>query len=85
MRETRSKEKQRRTKEENKRRNTREMEETIPEQKETKEKEIKCLYANARSIINRRKRMELELYVEEEEPDIIGLTETWAKEEMGGL
>ena len=83
MRETRSKEKQRRTKEENKRRNTREMEETIPEQKETKEKEIKCFYANARSIINRRKRMELELYVEEEEPDIIGLTETWAKEEMG--
>jgi len=76
MRETRNKEKQKRTKEENKKINTREREATTPEQKETKEKEIKCFYANARSIINRRKRMELELYVEEEEPDIIGLTET---------
>ena len=83
MRETRAEEKQKRTKEENMRKNAKKREGSIPEHKEPKEKEIKCFYANARSIINRKKRTELELYVEEEEPDIIGLTETWAKEEMG--
>src|SRR5688572_7389730 len=83
VRETRAEEKQKRTKEENMRKKEKDKEGSIPEQKEPKEKEIKCFYANARSIINRKKRMELELYVEEEEPDIIGLTESWAKEEMG--
>src|SRR5688572_14762198 len=82
MRETTDEEKQKRTKEEKTRKNAREKERNIPEHKEPKQKVIKCFYANARSIINRTKRMELELYVEEEGPDIIGLTETWAKEEM---
>jgi len=37
---------------------------------------LKCFYINARSIIN--KREELEMYVLEENPDVIGITETWA-------
>ena len=81
MREKTAKEKRKRTKEERKRKDGKEI--GFPEYKEPKEKEIKCFYANARSIINRKKRMELELYVEEEEPDIIGLTESWAKVDMG--
>ena len=48
----------------------------------TRKSELKCFYANVRSIIDIEKRMELELYVDKEEPDIIGLTETWAKEEI---
>ena len=42
------------------------------------------IYTNVRSIIDIEKRMELELYVDKEEPDIIWLTETWAKEEISG-
>jgi ribonucleases P/MRP protein subunit RPP40 len=41
---------------------------------------LKCLYFNARSIIN--KREDLELYVFEESPDIIGITESWANEKI---
>ena len=37
---------------------------------------LSCFYVNARSIVN--KRDELELYVLEEKPDLIGITETWA-------
>lgn len=37
---------------------------------------LNCFYMNARSLIN--KRDELELYVKSENPDIIGVTETWA-------
>jgi hypothetical protein len=44
---------------------------------------LKCFYANARSIISQEKRMELELYVEMEKPDIIGITESWARDDMG--
>ena len=44
--------------------------------------ELKCFYAKVKSIIDIEKRMELELYVDKEDPDIIGLTETWAKEEI---
>jgi ribonucleases P/MRP protein subunit RPP40 len=36
---------------------------------------IKCVYFNARSIYG--KLRELEMYVQEEHPDIIGITETW--------
>lgn len=43
----------------------------------------KCFYANARSMISKEKRGVLEAYVHMEKPDIIGLTETWAKEEIG--
>ena len=42
---------------------------------------LKCFYVNARSIIN--KREELELYILNEKPDIIGITETWAVENIG--
>jgi len=80
--ETRGKEKQKRENGEKERKNPKKREGSISRHKEPKEKEIKCFYANTRSIISMGKRTELELYVEEEEPDIIGLTETWAKEEM---
>ena len=42
---------------------------------------LKCFYTNARSIIN--KRNELELYIMEEKPDIVGITETWAVDSIG--
>src|SRR5271169_6404308 len=42
---------------------------------------LNCFYANARSLIN--KIDNLELYVVEEKPDIIGITETWALETIG--
>ena len=37
---------------------------------------ISCLYLNARSVIN--KRDELELYIIENKPSIIGVKESWA-------
>ena len=43
---------------------------------------LKAFYVNARSIVNVDKRIELELYVDKEKPDIIGITESWAKEEI---
>src|SRR6218665_1624612 len=49
--------------------------------KETVSK-LSAFYANARSIVNIDKRTELELYVEKEQPDIIGITESWAKESI---
>ena len=36
---------------------------------------LKCIYMNARSIVN--KLSELELCIEDEKPDILGITETW--------
>ena len=39
-----------------------------------------CLYLNARSVIN--KRDELELYIIENKPSIIGITESWANCEI---
>ena len=36
---------------------------------------LNCFYTNARSVVN--KMDELELYVHEEKPNIIGITETW--------
>ena len=41
---------------------------------------LSCTYFNARSIVN--KIDELELYIKEEELDIIGITETWLTEEI---
>ena len=41
-----------------------------------------AFYANARSIVNIDKRTELELYVDKEKPDIIEITESWAKESI---
>ena len=40
---------------------------------------LKCFYVNARSVVNKDKRTELELYVDKENPDVIGITESWAK------
>jgi ribonuclease P/MRP protein subunit RPP40 len=45
-----------------------------------KDVKLKCFYVNARSLIN--KREDLELHVFEEEPDIVGITETWAEENI---
>jgi len=39
-----------------------------------------CFYANARSIVN--KRDELELYVKEEKPQLIGITEAWTNADI---
>src|SRR6218665_3677444 len=51
--------------------------------KETRgSKVLKCMYANVRSIVSVQKRAELELYVNDETPDIIGITENWTKPEM---
>ena len=41
---------------------------------------LSCVQTNARSIVSRAKRAELELIVDTEDPDIIGITESWAKE-----
>ena len=41
---------------------------------------LKCMYFNARSLVN--KIEELELYIKEEELDIIAVTETWLTEEI---
>ena len=41
---------------------------------------LSCMYFNARSIVN--KVDELEIYVKEEELDIIGISETWLTEEI---
>ena len=40
--------------------------------------ELKCVYFNARSIVN--KIDELQLLLEAEHPDVIGISETWLKE-----
>ena len=42
----------------------------------------KCFYANVRSLVNRVKMAELEMYIKNECPDIIGLTETWASDKI---
>ena len=41
---------------------------------------LNCFYANARSVVN--KLEELELYVHEEKPHIIGITETWGNSKI---
>lgn len=41
---------------------------------------LTCFYFNARSIMN--KMDELELYITQEKPDIVGITETWTYEEV---
>jgi len=43
---------------------------------------LKCFYANTRSIVNKDKRTELELYVNKEKPDLIAITESWTKESI---
>ena len=48
--------------------------------REENKTKLKCFYTNARSIVN--KRNELELYIMEERPDIIAITETWAVESI---
>ena len=48
--------------------------------REENKTKLKCFYTNARSIVN--KKNELELYIMEERPDIIAITETWAVESI---
>src|SRR5688572_1698860 len=43
---------------------------------------LRAFYINTRSVVNIDKRTELELYVDKEKPDIIGITESWAKESI---
>ncbi|ESN95670.1 hypothetical protein HELRODRAFT_179141 [Helobdella robusta] len=43
---------------------------------------LKFFCVNTRSIVNIDKRTELELYIENEQTDIIGRTESWAKESI---
>ena len=42
---------------------------------------LKCMFANVRGIVTITKRAELELYVDKEAPDIIGIAESWTKPE----
>ena len=42
--------------------------------------EVKCIYFNARSIVNKQK--ELELIIREEDLDIIGISETWLNDKI---
>ena len=42
--------------------------------------ELKCVYFNARSIVN--KIDELQLLIEAEHPDVIGISETWLKDNI---
>ena len=44
------------------------------------ESKLRCVYFNARSIVNKHK--ELEMYVLEEKFDIVGITETWLYSEI---
>src|SRR3989442_9919139 len=46
----------------------------------TGESKLRCVYFNARSIVNKHK--ELEMYVLEEKFDIVGITETWLYSEI---
>ena len=41
---------------------------------------IECVYVNARSIVNKRK--ELELYLNEKSVDVMGISETWLNESI---
>jgi hypothetical protein len=41
---------------------------------------IKCFYINVRSIVN--KLDKLAIYLEEEKPDIVGITETWLHDDI---
>ena len=45
-----------------------------------KHNNAKCVYLNARSIVNKQK--ELELLITEEELDIVGITETWLNDKI---
>ena len=45
-----------------------------------KKDKLMCFYINARSIVY--KMSELELYILEEKPDIIGITESWTYEDL---
>ena len=47
------------------------------------ETNLKCIYFNARSIVN--KLDELQLYINKEKVDIIGITETWLNEEISDV
>src|ERR1700733_11617018 len=50
--------------------------------KETRGRSVlKCMFANVRGIVTITKRAELELYVDKEAPDIIGIAESWTKPE----
>ena len=46
----------------------------------TSKEEIKCVCLNARSIIN--KKNELNIMVDDIKPHIIGITESWAKNDI---
>ena len=49
-------------------------------QSSTSKEEIKCVCLNARSIINKKK--ELNIMVDEIKPHIIGITESWANNDI---
>ena len=47
------------------------------------ETNLKCIYFNARSIVN--KLDDLQLYIDKKKADIISITETWLKEEISDV
>jgi len=48
----------------------------------SKVKELKCLYTSARSLVRGSKREELQILIDKQDIDIIGITETWGKSEV---
>ena len=48
----------------------------------TSKAEIKCVCLNARSIINKKNELELDIMVDEIKPHIIGITESWANNDI---
>jgi ribonucleases P/MRP protein subunit RPP40 len=44
--------------------------------------ELSCMYTNIRSIVNKNKREEIELLLEEKSVDIFGVTESWGNENI---
>jgi hypothetical protein len=44
---------------------------------------LNCYYTNLRSLLNNNKRAELEHLIKENNTSIVGITETWLKEEIG--
>ena len=43
---------------------------------------LKCLYTNARRLVRGSKREELQILIDNEDIDIIGITETWGRSDV---
>ena len=55
----------------------------IHKRRTTEKKQLKCMYTNVRSLMNKNKRDELRQKLLDDEIDMLGLTESWTHEEVG--